>query len=103
MKIYDVALNTLLGKKKGELYAEFDNGKISGFLSLLGHTEPIAGRTDENGETVFCGKFITLLNTIDFTAIGEIQGNNLQFIIKTDRESFRLTGTLKCQTEGENA
>lgn len=102
MKTYDVALHTLLGKRKGELCAEFENGKISGFLTLLGHTEPITGKIDENGEAVFSGKFITLINTIDFTAMGTVHGDSLQFIIKSGRESFRLTGALKNQRESEN-
>ena len=38
-----------LGKKKGELKAKIENGKLNGTLSLLGHTEPIEGSVDEKG------------------------------------------------------
>ena len=41
MKVYDILMNTPLGKKKGELKAKIENGKLSGFLSLFGNTEPI--------------------------------------------------------------
>ena len=38
MVIYDIALKTPLGRKSGELVVSNENGKLSGFLSLLGHT-----------------------------------------------------------------
>lgn len=43
MIVYDILMNTPLGQKKGELKAKIENGKLIGFLSLFGNTEPIEG------------------------------------------------------------
>jgi len=49
MRIYNIILNTPLGKKTGELKAKIENGKLHGTLSLLGRTEEISGTVDDEG------------------------------------------------------
>ena len=99
MEIYDVFLNTPLGKKYGELSACIENGKLMGFLSLLGHTESIEGTVDEDGNCAIKGKFITLLNTIYFTADGMIKRGVLDLNIRSDSNTYEMKGTLRGEKE----
>lgn len=99
MKIYDVLMNTPLGKRKGELKAKIENGKLTGFLSLFGHTEPIEGTVDENGNCSLKGKFITLMQSVEFTADGTIDWDTLRLAIKGDCGYYEIIGQLRKQGE----
>lgn len=102
MKIYDVLLHTPMGKKKGELKAKIENGKLTGFLSLLGHTEPIHGTVDENGGCSLKGKFITLMKSVDFTADGTIDYDTLRLAVKGDCSYYEMMGQLRKQKGCDN-
>ena len=99
MKIYDILMNTPLGEKKGELKAKIENGKLKGFLSLFGHTEPIEGTVDEKGNCSLKGKFITLMQTVDFTADGTIDWDTLRLAVKGDCGYYEIMGQLRKQEE----
>lgn len=102
MEIYDILLNTPLGKKSGELSVNMENGKLLGFLSLLGHTEPIEGTIDKNGNCLFQGKVVTLLNTICFMADGIIKDDVLSLKIKSDSSIYEMKGTLRNRRERDS-
>ena len=103
MNVYDILLSTSLGKKQGELSTQIENGKIRGYLSLLGHTEPINGEIDENGNCTLAGKLVTLLNTIPFTASGTIRNNSLRLRINGKRGFYEMLGTLRYPNGGEHS
>lgn len=97
MNVYDILLYTPLGKKQGELRAKIGNGRLLGFLSLFGHTEPIEGTVDENGVCSLQGSFITLLNTVAFTADGTISPDALHLAVKGGGGCYEMLGTLRRQ------
>ena len=99
MKIYDIVLLTPLGKKKGELKAKIENKKLNGFLSVLGHTEPIEGTVDENGKCSLKGRFVSLMKSVDFTADGTIDYDALRLAVKGDTGSYEILGQLRKQKE----
>ena len=99
MRIYDILLHTPLGKKKGELIAKIENGRLDGFLSVLGHTEPIEGIVDESGNCSLKGRFISLMKTVDFIADGTIDFDALRLAIKGDVGYFEIMGQLRKQKE----
>ena len=103
MSIYDILLSTPLGKKRGELTAKVENGKLVGYLSLLGHTEPIDGSVDENGNCELKGKLITLLNTIPFTADGMIKQDSLRLRVRGGRGIYEMLGASRQQEERGNS
>lgn len=103
MSIYDILLSTPLGKKRGELTAKVENGKLVGYLSLLGHTEPIDGSVDENGNCELKGKLITLLNTIPFTADGTIKRDSLRLRVRGKRGIYEMLGASRRQEERDNS
>lgn len=102
MKIYDIVLNTPLGKKKGELKTKIENGRLSGYLSLLGHTEPIEGTVDNDGKCSLKGRFITLIKSVNFTADGRFYYDALQLSLKGDRGEYEISGHIRNQEERES-
>ena len=98
MKVYDILMNTPIGKRKGELKAKIENGKLTGFLSLFGNTEPIEGTVDENGKCSLKGKFITLMKSVDFTADGTIDPDIVRLALKGgDCSYYEIMGQLRKQ------
>ncbi len=102
MQIYDIFLHTPLGKKKGELKAKIENGKLSGVLSVLGHTEPIEGTVDTNGRCSLKGKIISLMKSIDFTANGTIDYHAVYLAINGNTGYYEILGELRSQKERES-
>ncbi len=99
MRIYDIILNTPIGKKTGELKAKIENGKLHGTLSLLGRTEEIHGTVDDNGKCSLKGKFVTLLKTIDFTADGTINWDGIRLNVMGGGTMYDMIGALRHQDE----
>ena len=97
MKIYDILLNTPLGKKEGELRTTVQDGKLTGFLSLFGNTEPIHGTVDENGLCFLRGRFITLLSTVNFTADGWLGAQVLQLHLRGEKNLYEMSGALRAE------
>lgn len=98
-KTYDILLYTPIGKRTGELKAKIGNGKLIGFLSLFGNSEPIEGIVDENGKCFFSGKFITLMKTVEFIAEGVIDPSTLCLAVKSDCNNYKIVGQLRKQGE----
>lgn len=99
MRTYDILLHTPLGKKKGELKAKIENGKLKGSLSLLGHTEPIEGSVEEKGNCSLKGKIVSLMKSIDFTADGTIDYEGIRLALKGDAGYYEIMGYLRKQGE----
>ena len=99
MRIYDILLYTPLGKKKGELKAKIENGKLNSTLSLLGHTEPIEGSVDKKGNCTLKGKIVSLMKSIDFTADGTIDYEGIRLALKGDAGYYEIMGQLRKQGE----
>lgn len=95
MQIYDIILNTPIGKKSGELKAKIENGKLHGTLALLCRTEEISGTVDENGKCFLKGKFVTLLKTVNFTADGTINLEGIHLKVTGDGKMYDMIGALR--------
>ena len=103
MKVYDILMHTPIGKRKGELKAKIENGKLTGFLSLFGNTEPIEGTVDESGKCSLKGKFITLMKSVDFTADGTIDLDIVRLALKGgDCSYYEVIGMLRKQGGCDN-
>ncbi|MGN1084220.1 MAG: hypothetical protein ACI4QX_04405 [Lachnospiraceae bacterium] len=99
MKSYDILMRTPIGEKRGNLTADIHDGTVNGTLSLLGHTEPFRGIINDNGECRINGKLITLMQTIEYNAIGTITGDTLQLFIQGGGNVFEVTGILHAEEE----
>lgn len=95
MKIYDILMNTPIGQRKGNISAKIENGKLQGFLSLFGNTNPIEGNVDGNGNCSLKGKFVTLMKSVDFTANGTIDPDVIRLALKGDCGYYEIIGQLR--------
>jgi len=101
MKSYEIFMRTPLGQKKGKLQAKIENGKLTGFLSLFGNTEPIEGIVDEKGNCSLTGRFIALMKTVNFTADGIIDPDALRLAVKVDCGYYEIMRQLNKQRKCE--
>lgn len=90
---YIVELHTELGKRKGELELYLEGRKISGFLSLLKHKEPVMGKLKRDGSCELKGKIITLIREKRYTATGKFHEKELFLKCKMGAADCLLTGT----------
>ena len=95
--IYDVALKTQLGLKKGIMSLHIDQGNINGYLDILQHSEPFNGKIGITGDCTLHGEFKTLMRFIKYTAIGHIDKSNVQLVLQSAGEQFEMTGTARTQ------
>lgn len=100
--IYDVALNTQLGIKKGIMRLSIEQGKINGCLDILRHSEPLYGEITTTGDCTLQGKIKTLMRFINYTATGHIDRNNVQLLLISRGEQFEMTGTARIQEAEQN-
>ena len=96
---YEVQMYTPMGAKPGELLVIQEGTYLNGWLDILQHREPIKGTVDQDGNCRIEGIFITLMNTVSFTAVGRISDSHVDLHME-DQENrhFRMTGSL-CKAE----
>lgn len=95
MKLYDIQMLTPLGKRYGQMRVESSDGHLRGMLSLLGASQPIDGTVKADGSCEFCGRLVTMLNTIEYCAKGMIGQDSIQFSIAGKGRTFDVTGILR--------
>lgn len=91
-KLYVIEMQTPLGIRHGTIKANIYQGKISGYLDVMNHSEPFFGKIDEEGYCVFSGKMITLMRTIQYEATGRIKENQISLAIYGERNVFHVVG-----------
>lgn len=89
---YEVVLNTPLGKRKGTLELEIENGKINGTLILFQNQETVNGEIDKNGHCILHGSFSTLMNKFYYEAEGCIRESGLQLTLCGGKSIFQMEG-----------
>ena len=92
-KRFAIEMQTILGKKTGELYFNEENGIIDGFFDILHRNNLIHGESKENGEIEFTGEITTLIRKIPFYAEGKISGRKINLILKSENDNFSVIGT----------
>lgn len=92
-KLYEVYMYTPMGKKSGRLLIQQEGKCLSGWLDILMHKEPIAGTIDEEGNCQIKGVFITLLNSVHFTATGRITDSLIDLTMEDEENRhFQMSG-----------
>lgn len=92
-QIYNVCMQTPIGKRYGCMNVQAENGRISGTLDILQHSETFCGTIDEGGICEFTGKIITLIHTMPYVATGTITEDSLNISLKCGKSIFELTGS----------
>ena len=91
--LYDVALSTPLGIRRGTMKMLISGEQADGWLRLLGHQEPFYGRVMSDGSCDLYGKIITFMRSIEYTAQGSVNSNQLHLELQSKQNHFALNGT----------
>ena len=95
MRIYDVELSTLLGKRTGSLKLQFSGERFSGVLSLMRAENPVHGQVSREGLCSMDGSIRTRMNTYPFAAEGLMLPERIELLLRCAGFSLPLCGTRK--------
>ncbi len=96
---YNIVMDTPVGSRYGIIDLYGSDNQIRGTLDLLDHSEPFGGTIDSNGNCIICGHIITLMRTIDYTAIGRITEKSIELSLQSKQNHFKITGTVVLESE----
>lgn len=89
---YDITMSTPIGSRYGTIHLILADSRINGTLDLLEHSEPFSGTIDRNGNCKIYGHLITLMRTIEYTAIGRITEKAIELSLQGEKNTFKITG-----------
>ena len=89
---YDITMNTPIGSRYGTINLILKDNCISGTLNLVEHSEPLSGSIDSDGNCKIYGNLITLMRTIEYTAIGRVSEKAIELSLQGERNIFKITG-----------
>ena len=92
-------MKTPVGLRYGKMHFCLIENQIQGKLDLLGHSEPFDGAADNDGNCKINGRIITLMRTINYTAVGKFTQNDINLSLKGERHVFKITGTVIPKSE----
>lgn len=98
-RIYHITMRTPIGQRRGTMELSLRNDRVQGTLHLLAHSEPLAGSVDREGNCRIRGRLITLMRTIEYTAIGKITEKAVDLLLQGERNCFPITGTAIAERE----
>ena len=93
--IYEVILDTPVGKRFGKMNVLVQGQNITGMLHILKVPEPFEGIVESNGQCRITGNLSTLMRRIPYMATGVI-GEQIALELVSGQERFWLIG------KGEN-
>lgn len=96
---YNITMNTPIGSRCGTINLTLEDNCINGTLDLLEKSEPLYGSMDSNGNCKIYGRLITLMRTIEYTAVGKITEESIELSFYGERNIFKITGTAIPESE----
>lgn len=91
-KIYQIQMNTAVGPRYGKLVVQILDGKITGIMEILKEAEWLEGSIDEDGYTAFCGKITSLMQRMEYVALGQITDEEVSLELKIGNTTFEMSG-----------
>lgn len=91
-RIFKVCMQVPLGEREGWLRIQERSGVLSGYLDLLGHSEPLSGEIEPDGQCTISGRIRSLVRAMDYTATGTIWEGRVLLNVRTQRAAFQMTG-----------
>ncbi|MDL2318996.1 hypothetical protein LJC74_08005 [Eubacteriales bacterium OttesenSCG-928-A19] len=101
--VYQVAMITTMGKKRGTLTLHADDGVLSGRLFIMGVENRIESGHVDAEHCIFSGCMQTQTGEVRYTIDCNIDGDQLTGVAKTSKGDMRFTGLRQTeQTERTN-
>ena len=92
---YDVELNTMLGKRIGQLKLLLSEGSFSGVLCLMKSENPIQGRTLADGTCSLTGFIRTRMGVYPFDGKGRMLSERIEAQLRCKGLNLSLRGIRK--------
>lgn len=90
--IYQISLETPMGKMQGNLFLETKEGSVSGYIEAMGGKNYFQGGNYFNHRYEFEGKISYFLGSISYQAKVQIQGKNLIADVVSNFGNFKING-----------
>lgn len=90
--IYQISMNTMMGKKHGILKLIINGNDLSGSINILGNNNEIHGVIHSDGSCRFSGELLTPMRCMKFWANGLIKEEQVNFLIHSDPYLFSVLG-----------
>lgn len=91
--IYQVFLNTPMGRIEGKLFLKQEGENLEGYLEALGNQNKIERGSVNGNLGEFSGKISYFLGTISYQAKVKIEQEKLQAIVSSNLGEFQVIGT----------
>ncbi len=98
---YNIVMKTPIGLRYGTMDACLADGRMTGTINLLGHSEPFDGMIGCDGNCKISGRLITLMRTIPYTAVGNVSRETIELLLEGERNRFKITGSAVPESEVE--
>ena len=92
--VYDVILETPVGKRYGEMAVSIQDKNVTGILHILKGAEPFEGEIEHSGHCRISGNLSTLMRRIPYLATGII-GESIELELISGKGHFQLVGKQK--------
>lgn len=75
------------------LEISFSDDKISGYLEVLGHREPVLGKLAHDGTCKLAVKIVTLMSKFCYEAVGRIDHKSVDLMLYGERNELSMKGS----------
>lgn len=93
--IYMSRIKTPMGEVNGKLILKVQGNSLSGTIEALGMKSDFTGGKVVQNKCQFSGVIRTMMGNISYEANGELKGNVLKVMAKTNMGNFEFTGERK--------
>jgi hypothetical protein len=89
---YQIVMETLMGKRYGELTLHENERFLSGDINILGHDNEIKAGVIIDGICRFAGELVTPIRNIIFLAEGSVNETEVNLKIFTEKNVMSISG-----------
>lgn len=90
--IYEISINTPMGKMSGKVYLKSNKDEIEGVLEIMGMKNKLTGGKIKGNQCYFKGNIKNNALNIEYEIMGQLTENILNIFAKTNMGEFKLQG-----------
>lgn len=91
-RIFNICMDTPIGKRYGTMSVKKQDNILDGFLDILCEKEHFCGEIDTAGNCRIIGKIVTLMRTMAYKASGKITPEGVCLSLISGEFKYSLTG-----------
>ena len=90
--IYEININTPMGKMSGKVQLKSNGDSLEGVLEIMGMKNNLTGGRIKGNQCYFKGEVKNNALNIQYEIMGQLTGNILNIYAKTNMGEFKLQG-----------